>query len=248
MIRQTAHIDEYLEEILQLYRHGYFPMGLSRDSNEIGVFDAPMRGILLPKNLHIAKRLHQVMQKPQWAISVDQCFNEVINYCAATRIGGIPQLDAGLTPPQTSKQCYFDNGANVLANSQSESWINGPIKDIFCNLHEAGYAHSLEVWHDGVLAGGIYGLGLGGVFFGESMFHLKSHASKIALVQLVLRLKLLNYQLFDCQFLTNHLASFGVKEVKRASFMILLKKALNANPKPLIPSTIDNSMMISDIR
>lgn len=109
---------------------------------------------------------------------------------------------------------------------RSETWINGPIFGIYMDLFRAGHAHSLEVWDEGALVGGVYGVTLGGAFFGESMFSRKADASKIALAYLVSRLKIGGFTLFDTQFLTPHLASMGGVEIPRASYRQALQGAL----------------------
>lgn len=107
-----------------------------------------------------------------------------------------------------------------------ETWINAPIAALFGALHAMGHAHSLEVWEDGMLAGGVYGLALGGAFFGESMFSARPDASKIALTYLVHRLRAGGFLLFDTQFLTPHLASMGAIEVSRGAYRTMLRAAL----------------------
>ena len=107
-----------------------------------------------------------------------------------------------------------------------ETWINAPIRQLYLDLHEEGAAHSLEVWSDGTLAGGVYGVTLGGAFFGESMFSRARDASKVALAYLVDRLREGGFALFDVQFLTPHLASLGAIEIPRAAYHTLLGKAV----------------------
>lgn len=109
---------------------------------------------------------------------------------------------------------------------RAETWISAPIKDLYHSLHHAGYAHSLEVWRDDHLIGGVYGVSLGAAFFGESMFSLVTDASKIALAHTVDRLRAGGFQLFDTQFLTPHLASLGGVEIPRSDYRHLLAKAL----------------------
>jgi len=110
--------------------------------------------------------------------------------------------------------------------ARPETWINGAIFDLYLSLHEMGHAHSLEVWEGRELVGGVYGVALGGAFFGESMFSRRADASKIALAYLVDRLNLTGFTLFDTQFLTRHLASLGAVELPRALYHARLAKAL----------------------
>lgn len=110
---------------------------------------------------------------------------------------------------------------------REETWINQQIFDLYEQLHEMGSAHSLELWEGGALIGGVYGVAIGGAFFGESMFSRRKDASKIALAYLVDRLRLTGFSLFDTQFLTPHLASLGAIEIPRADYKKRLEKALN---------------------
>jgi leucyl/phenylalanyl-tRNA--protein transferase len=112
------------------------------------------------------------------------------------------------------------------APGRESTWINGEIIDVYCNLHELGFAHSVETWIDGELAGGLYGVTLGGLFAGESMFSRVTDASKIALVYLVERLKQRHFRLLDVQFMTDHLRRFGAIEIPRQQYQVHLEKAL----------------------
>ena len=113
-----------------------------------------------------------------------------------------------------------------------ETWINDDIIALYCELHEMGHAHSVESWQDGKLVGGLYGVSLGAAFFGESMFSHVSEASKVALVYLVNILKEAGYELLDTQFVNDHLKQFGVKEIRKPSYIKKLDKALKASPNP----------------
>jgi leucyl/phenylalanyl-tRNA--protein transferase len=120
-----------------------------------------------------------------------------------------------------------DFGAVITACAdREETWINAEIEASYIRLHEAGRAHSIEVWQDGALAGGLYGVRLGAAFFGESMVSLKPGASKIALAWLVARLIVGGFRLLDCQFMTEHLRSFGAIEIPRDDFRALLAEAV----------------------
>ena len=110
--------------------------------------------------------------------------------------------------------------------AREETWINGPIFDLYAALHRQGHAHSLEIWREGALVGGVYGVVLGAAFFGESMFSRETDASKLALAHLVARLRAGGFRLFDTQFLTAHLASLGAVEISRADYRARLAEAL----------------------
>jgi len=111
---------------------------------------------------------------------------------------------------------------------REETWINADIEESYRLLHDRGHAHSIECWHEGELAGGLYGVGLGAAFFGESMFSARRDASKVALAWLVARLKVGGYRLLDCQFMTDHLRSLGAVEVTQEDYLALLESALSA--------------------
>lgn len=119
------------------------------------------------------------------------------------------------------------SGVVTACADREETWINQAIFDLYCQLHHLGHAHSLEIWREGRLIGGVYGVVAGGAFFGESMFSRESNASKIALACLIHRLKHTGFSLFDTQFLTPHLASLGAIEISRARYRALLAQALS---------------------
>jgi len=152
-----------------------------------------------PADLHIGRSLRKAAKKRLFQISVDTAFPEVITQCS-----------------------------DVERDGQDGTWINDDIIDAYCQLHELGYAHSIEAWHQGQLAGGLYGIALGGVFFGESMFSSISGASKQAFVTLVLQLRHWGFNLIDCQVQTQYLMSFGAKEISRENFEKRLKKGVSA--------------------
>jgi leucyl/phenylalanyl-tRNA--protein transferase len=122
---------------------------------------------------------------------------------------------------------------NVIrhCSEREETWINLDIEEGFTRLHRMGHAHSVEVWHEGALVGGLYGVRLGAAFFGESMFSLRTDASKVALAWLVARLKIGGFRLLDCQFMTDHLRSMGAVEISQKDYLALLADALSS-PEP----------------
>jgi leucyl/phenylalanyl-tRNA--protein transferase len=156
-----------------------------------------MRGILPLETFHVPRRLRRAMRQSGWEIRIDTAFETVIDACGAPRPG------------------------------QPETWINDEIARVFCRLHRLGYAHSVEAWFDGELAGGLYGLALGGAFFGESMFSRRAEASKIALVHLVALLRMGGFALLDVQFVTDHLRQFGTIEIPAADYLRRLEMALS---------------------
>ena len=184
------------EILLRAYRLGLFPMAETRYSRRLHFLDPEWRGVLPLQGFHLPRRLARSLRRPGLAVTADRDFGGIIAACAAPR------------------------------PNRPETWINAEIERLFVDLHDLGHAHSIEVWQDGRLEGGLYGLALGGAFFGESMVSLARDASKIALVHLVARLRLGGFSLLDTQFLTEHLARFGAHEVPRARYHDMLADAL----------------------
>jgi leucyl/phenylalanyl-tRNA--protein transferase len=184
------------ELVLHAYRAGLFPMAEDRDAATLHWLDPPRRGILPLSGFHAPRRLLRSVRTGLYEVTADQDFVGVVRGCAQPLPGR----------PQT--------------------WINPQIEALFGELHKAGYAHSVECRSDGVLVGGLYGVAMGGAFFGESMFSTARDASKVALVHLVARLRLGGYRLLDTQFVTAHLTQFGAYEIPRARYKVLLADAL----------------------
>jgi leucyl/phenylalanyl-tRNA---protein transferase len=184
------------ELMLRAYRIGLFPMAESRDAQTLYWLDPEQRGVIPLEAFHLPRRLARRVRQAPYAITANTAFEAVIDACAAPR------------------------------PSSADSWINAEIRRLFLALHGQGHAHSLEAWRDGELVGGLYGVALGGAFFGESMFSRADDASKIALVHLVARLRQGGFSLLDAQFQTEHLAQFGTREVPRALYKRLLAEAV----------------------
>ena len=155
------------------------------------------RLVLYPHEIKISKTLKKIVKKEVFKVTMDLAFNEVINQCAQIRL-----------------------------KKNQGTWIIEDIIEAYCRLHESGFAHSVEVWRQGELAGGLYGVSLGKCFFGESMFTRINNASNIALVKLVEYLKKLSFDLIDCQVTTGHLIRFGAREIPRKLFLEQLEKSL----------------------
>ena len=162
------------------------------------------RLVLLPERLHISRSLAKTLRKGKFQVTLDRDFERVITACAGPR--------------------SYENG----------TWITPEMRKAYLELHREGYAHSVECWQDGELAGGLYGVCLGRVFFGESMFALISDASKVALVRLVQQLQRWEFALIDCQVHTRHLASLGASAISRQEFTRLLETATSL-PSPSQP-------------
>src|SRR5437016_3462601 len=154
------------------------------------------RMVLLPDELKVSRSLRKRVEHGTYELTVDTAFRRVIEQCARPRSG------------------------------QSGTWIVPDMIAAYIRLHDAGLAHSVEAWRDGELVGGLYGVALGRVFFGESMFSRSPDASKVALVELVRRLREKRFRLIDCQQATGHLASLGAREIPRARFTRLLQESI----------------------
>lgn len=187
------------DELLLAYRLGIFPMAEARAARETLWVRPQERAILPLPAFHVPHRLARTVRSDRFEVRVDSAFGAVIRACADAR------------------------------NDRRETWINNEIIAVFEKLHARGHAHSVEAWDKGELAGGLYGLSLGGAFFGESMFSSKRDASKVALVHLAARLKAGGYTLLDAQFPNEHLTQFGAVVVGRARFEKLLAEALTRN-------------------
>ena len=185
------------ELLLQAYRIGVFPMGERRDDPKLYWLDPRLRAILPLDAFHLPQRLKRTVRQGRFEVVADTAFADVVRACAEPRPG------------------------------HPESWINDPIVELYTELHRRGHAHSVECRFDGRLVGGLYGVSVGAAFFGESMFSRERDASKVALVHLVARLIRGGFCLLDCQFMTEHLRSFGAIEVPREQFRVLLNEAIN---------------------
>lgn len=190
------------DDVLAAYGSGYFPMAESRDDPQLYWFNPARRGILPLHEFNIPRGLKKFLKSHPFELRCDTDFEGVIRACA------------------------------TLGKTRKETWINDEIIALYCELNHQGYAHSVESWHEGKLVGGLYGVSLGGAFFGESMFSRMSEASKVALVHLVERLNAAGYTLLDTQFVNEHLKQFGVKEIAKRSYMAKLDKALKVEPNP----------------
>ncbi|MFZ5671103.1 MAG: leucyl/phenylalanyl-tRNA--protein transferase [Pseudomonadota bacterium] len=191
-----AHDAFDTEDLLDCYRRGVFPMADAREDDRVFLIDPQRRGVIPLTDFHVPARLARTVRSNRFEVTVDQDFRAVVEACAEA------------TP------------------DRPETWINWPIQELYERLHRQGRAHSVEARLDGALVGGLYGVSLGGAFFGESMFSRARDASKAALVHLVGRLIVGGYRLLDAQFMTAHLAQFGTEEVSRAAYRRRLDEAL----------------------
>lgn len=182
--------------LLRAYAYGVFPMAESREDDELYWIDPDQRGIIPLRSFHVPRRLRKTVRAGLFDVRVDTAFDQVIRACAAAAPG------------------------------REGTWINDRIISLYSELHDKGHAHSVEAWRDGKLVGGLYGVSLGGAFFGESMFSREPDASKVALVHLVARLIAGGYALLDTQFVTDHLRQFGAIEIEQNAYRARLAAAI----------------------
>ena len=197
--------------MLRAYRHGLFPMAETRRGERLFWLDPERRGILPLDRFHMPRRLRRTVQADTFEVTVDRDFPGTIAGCATSVPG------------------------------REDTWINSHIERLFSELHRLGYAHSVECRQAGMLVGGLYGVAIGGAFFGESMFSFVTDASKVALVHLVARLRLGGFRLLDTQFVTAHLTQFGAIEIPREDYKARLAIVLETParwPKDLDPDSV----------
>ncbi|MDP9323194.1 MAG: leucyl/phenylalanyl-tRNA--protein transferase [Acidobacteriota bacterium] len=184
------------ELLVSAYTSGWFPMAV--DDGEIRWYSPDPRGIIPLESFRVPSRLGRVIRAGTFQIELNRAFDAVIRACAETdRRDGDPG-----------------------------TWIDREIIDSYVELHRLGFAHSVEAWQDGRLIGGLYGVALGGAFFGESMFHSKTDGSKVALAALVEHLRARGFLLLDIQWVTPHLEQFGAVEIPRPTYLEMLEEAI----------------------
>ncbi|WP_020399131.1 leucyl/phenylalanyl-tRNA--protein transferase [Kordiimonas gwangyangensis] len=182
--------------LLQAYSAGVFPMADGRQDDELFWVDPENRGIIPLDGFHIPRSLAKTVRQDVFEVRTDTAFRDVVRACSKP------------------------------ARGRESTWISERIEELYTDLFERGFAHSVECWQQDKLVGGLYGVSLGGAFFGESMFHTVTDASKVALVHLVARLRHGHFELLDTQFITSHLKQFGTREIPRADYHARLREAL----------------------
>lgn len=194
--RDPAFVEITPEVLLKAYACGIFPMAESADDPTLYWVEPETRGIIPLDRFHVPSRLARTVRAERFTIRIDHDIDGVLEGCAAP------------------------------APDRTRTWINQRIRRLYRRLFDIGHCHTVEVYEDGRLAGGLYGVNLGRAFFGESMFHRTRDASKVALVHLVARLKLGGFKLLDTQYVTDHLRRFGAVEISRRQYGRLLEAAL----------------------
>jgi leucyl/phenylalanyl-tRNA---protein transferase len=182
--------------LLRAYSIGLFPMAESAEDQNLFWIDPEARGVFPLDRMIISRKLARIVRSDRFEVRIDSDFEGVIDACASVGTG------------------------------REKTWINRRIKRLYSQLFDLGRVHTVEAWRDGVLAGGLYGVALGGAFFGESMFHRQTDASKVALIHLAARLAVGGFKLLDTQFVTPHLQSLGAIEVSKENYRIMLTEAV----------------------
>ena len=186
-----------INSVIEAYKQGMFPMAETYSSKEIYWIEPKKRGVFLFNNIKIPKKFKKFLKKNNFQIAIDNNFEQVINNCAK------------------------------LNSSRKDTWINSTIKKIYIEMHNNGLAHSVECYLNKELVGGLYGIKIGRIFFGESMFSFVSNASKVTLVHLLERLKVGGFKILDTQFINEHLKQFGAIEVSNKEFKSIIQKNIN---------------------
>ena len=208
-----------VETLLLAYRNGIFPMSDGREDDDVFWVEPKERAIIPLDDFHCSRSLRKLLASDRFTVTCNRDFDAVIEACSEPRPG------------------------------HPESWISQPIMASYRMLHRAGHAHSIEVWRNGYLVGGLYGVGFDSVFCGESMFSRASSASKVALAWLVAAMKRGGYRVLDCQFMTDHLASLGAIEIEQADYLEILYDArkLAALPLPEAYSLLSADAASADV-
>jgi leucyl/phenylalanyl-tRNA---protein transferase len=185
-----------VERLLEAYRRGIFPW--YSEGQPILWWSPDPRAVLIPDEMKLSHSLRKTLRSGRFRVTFDTRFREVVQACAEPR----------------------------RQNPTTGTWITAQMVEAYCQLHERGYAHSVEAWHDDQLAGGLYGVALGGAFFGESMFTRVSNASKAAFAALVRDIRGWGFSLIDCQVSSAHLQTLGARDIPRREFLRRLADAL----------------------
>ena len=187
--------------LLRAYASGVFPMAENADDPEVFWVRPESRGIIPLDGFHVPKSLAKIVRSGRFEVRFDSDFEGIIAGCAESRAG------------------------------RRSTWINQPIRQAYAALFDRGHCHTVEAWREGRLVGGLYGVTLGGAFFGESMFSRETDASKVCLVHLVERLRARRFRLLDTQFTTEHLKRFGAVDIPRDKYERLLEEALQGDAR-----------------
>jgi leucyl/phenylalanyl-tRNA--protein transferase len=201
--------------LLEAYREGIFPMAETVDDDSFAFYKPHMRGLLPIRDLHIpSKLLKKLRHDKDYSVTINRDFEAIIDGCAAA------------------------------TKKRDKTWINRPIRDFFVQLHREGHAHSVEAWDaEGELMGGLYGLGIGAVFCGESMVSFQKDGSKIALVYLCALLWKAGYTVLDTQFINPHLLQFGAYEMPQQEYETMIRTEMKKETVPFSSLTPDRTLL-----
>src|SRR5215213_2685797 len=213
--------------LVDAYRRGIFPW--FNEGDPILWWSPDPRTVLRPSRIHVSHSLRKRLRKQAFLVTIDRVFARVLDGCAAPRAGD-PSTGSG--------------SSRAESRDDSHTWLSPQMQRAYLALHEAGLAHSIEVWMDGELAGGIYGVAIGRMFFGESMFSRRTDASKIAMVRLAAQLDRWQFPLIDCQLETEHLASLGAETMPRRRFIAEVERLVK---EPAAGWTLDEDLAGSEM-
>jgi len=186
-----------LSSVIEAYKKGLFPMAETSASKEIYWIEPKNRGVINFNEVRIPKKFKKFLKNNNFDIAIDNNFTKVLNNCAK------------------------------ITKNRKDTWINSTIKKIYLEMYKNGYAHSVECYLEKELVGGLYGIEIGGIFFGESMFSFISNASKVALIHLLERLKVGGFKILDTQFINEHLKQFGAIELSNLEFKGIINKNID---------------------
>lgn len=195
--------DLSISRLVNAYRHGIFPW--YNEGEPILWWSPNPRCVLIPNEIKVSKSLGKIIRSGKFIVTFNQCFSKVIASCASPR--------------------------ETIEDGETGTWISNEMQQAYIELHKSGHAHSVECWLDDQLVGGLYGLAIGKVFFGESMFSAVSNASKVAFATLCEKLKENDFQLIDGQVYSNHLSTLGFKLIDREEFVDQLSLLTENNTK-----------------
>ena len=191
------------QRLLSAYRQGIFPW--FNDGEPILWWTPSPRMVLFPEKLHISRSLRKTLRQKAFQITINRCFADVIQACSEPR--------------------------STTREENRGTWITDTLKNAYINFHHSGYAHSFEVWYQKQLVGGLYGVAIEQVFFGESMFSRMPNASKVAFVYMVKHLQKWGFELIDCQVYSDHLHSLGAEEIEREQFESIINHSTSSEIK-----------------
>jgi len=213
--------------VLDAYRQGIFPW--FNENDPILWWSPDPRMVLFPEEIKISHSLRKTLRNNIFEIRADTAFEQVMRACAAPRSAGtrLRHVTGEAADCGSSREAALPAPEGSATPCQGGTWIHEDMVAAYTALHRMGHAHSVEAWQDGELVGGLYGIAIGRMFYGESMFSRRSDASKVALAHLAAQLQRWEFKMIDCQMNTPHLASLGAREISRAEFVRRLQELIH---------------------